>query len=188
MKSGSDLSWLRHEIAIHRNERAYKELFLLFHKRLVRFAFTFLTSNESAEEVYSDTLLKIWNLEERLEEVEDLRVYLYAAIRNNSLSYLSRYKTCTVWDLENIDVALDDSTFNPEELLINNEFRKKVLASVNELPPKCRMAYKLIREDGLSYKEVGRILNISVNTVENHVTAALHKLSFSLRSWLQENG
>jgi RNA polymerase sigma-70 factor (family 1) len=187
MRSVPDLVTLCHEIAVKRNERAYKEIFVYFHKPLVRFAFTFLKSNDAAEEVYSDTLLRIWNLGDKLIQVENLTLYLYTAIKNNSLNYLARYKKYTTWDLENIDVVLDETSFNPEEILINNEFRKKVLASINELPPKCQMAYKLIREDGLSYKEVAHVLHISVNTVENHVTAALHKLAYSLRSWLQEN-
>jgi RNA polymerase sigma-70 factor (ECF subfamily) len=152
----------------------------------VRFAYTYLKSHEAAEEVFSDVMLKIWNLEDKLAKVDDITVYLYTAIKNASLNYLSKYKKYTVWDLENIDVVLDDKTYNPEQLLINNELRKKVLASINELPPKCQMAYKLIREDGLSYKEVAGILDISVNTVENHVTAALRRLSLSLRSWLHD--
>jgi RNA polymerase sigma-70 factor (family 1) len=187
MKSVPELPTLCYEIAINRNERAYKELFVYFHKPLVRFAFTFLKSNDAAEEVFSDTLLRIWNLEEKLIQVENLNLYLYTAIKNRSLNYLARYKKYTTWDLENIGVVLDESSFDPEQILINNELRQKVLASINELPPKCQMAYKLIREDGLSYKEVAHILHISVNTVENHVTAALHKLAHSLRSWLQEN-
>ena len=38
--------------------------------------------------------------------------------------------------------------------------------AIEELPPRCKMIFKLIREDGLKYKEVADILNISVNTID----------------------
>jgi RNA polymerase sigma-70 factor (ECF subfamily) len=49
--------------------------------------------------------------------------------------------------------------------------------SIHELPPKCRIVYKMVKENGLSYKEVGEILNISPRTVENHIAAAIKKLA-----------
>jgi RNA polymerase sigma-70 factor (ECF subfamily) len=45
--------------------------------------------------------------------------------------------------------------------------------------------YKLIKEDGFSYKQVAEILEISVNTVEGHMTTALKKITASLRNYLR---
>jgi len=48
--------------------------------------------------------------------------------------------------------------------------------SIDQLPPKCKIIFKLVKEDGLKYKEVAEILNLSVKTVENQVAIALQKI------------
>jgi RNA polymerase sigma-70 factor (family 1) len=184
MNSSIDTPLIQYKIAVNRDGHAYKQLFLFFHKALIRFAFTYVKSNEAAEEVVSDIFMKIWDMGERLRDVENLKVYLFTATKNAALNYLAKYQKYTVWDLENVEVELDESVYNPEEIFLRQEFRNKVLHTVKELPPKCQMVYKLIREDGLSYKEVAQILSVSVNTVENHMTAALHKLAKALKAYI----
>ena len=55
---------------------------------------------------------------------------------------------------------------------------------IRGLPPKCQMVYKLVREDGLSYREVSVIMNISENTVDRHLNNALHKLIKAVKLYL----
>jgi len=52
---------------------------------------------------------------------------------------------------------------------------------INNLPIKCRMVFRLIKEDGLKYKEAASLLNISVKTVENQLAIALKKIAFALK-------
>jgi RNA polymerase sigma-70 factor (ECF subfamily) len=48
------------------------------------------------------------------------------------------------------------------------------------LPAKCKIIFKLIREDGLNRSEVAKILNISVKTVDNQVAIAVKKIAEQL--------
>ena len=48
--------------------------------------------------------------------------------------------------------------------------------AIDQLPPKCKMIFKLAKEDGLKYREVAEVLNISVKTVENQLAIALQKI------------
>jgi RNA polymerase sigma factor (sigma-70 family) len=52
---------------------------------------------------------------------------------------------------------------------------------VEALPPRCKMIFKLIREDGLKYKEVSDILNISVNTIDVQIAIAIKKIALALK-------
>ena len=54
---------------------------------------------------------------------------------------------------------------------------KKINAAIDQLPPRCKMVFKLVREDGLSYKEVGAILNISPKTVDAQMMIAVKQVS-----------
>ena len=59
--------------------------------------------------------------------------------------------------------------------------QKRISAAVISLPPKCQLIFKLISEDGLKYKEVAELLNLSLKTVENQMTIALKKITESIR-------
>jgi RNA polymerase sigma-70 factor (ECF subfamily) len=48
--------------------------------------------------------------------------------------------------------------------------------AVEALPPKRRMIYRMVREEGLSHQETARQLNISTNTIERHINEALRTL------------
>ena len=51
-----------------------------------------------------------------------------------------------------------------------------VFAEIQNLPPKCREAFLLNKKQGLKYKEVAEELNISVKTVEIHISKALKRI------------
>jgi len=53
--------------------------------------------------------------------------------------------------------------------------------AIEQLPPKCRLIFKLIKEDGLKHKEVAELLQLSLKTVENQMTIALKKIADSIQ-------
>jgi RNA polymerase sigma factor (sigma-70 family) len=77
----------------------------------------------------------------------------------------------------------DDSLHNPEELLIKDELTYRIASAINDLPPKCQQVYKLVREEGFTYKEVAQLLDISTNTVDRHLNNALHKLMHTVKEY-----
>jgi RNA polymerase sigma-70 factor (ECF subfamily) len=44
------------------------------------------------------------------------------------------------------------------------------------------MIFKLVREDGLRYKEVAEILNISVNTIDAQMAIAVRRIASALEA------
>lgn len=175
---------LQNEIAYNRDERAYERLYLRFYKRLMNFAFSYVKSKESAEEIVSDALMKVWTLQERLASVKQLDVYLFTVTKNASVRYLTKYRNYTSWDVENIPVELNVACYNLEDAILQAEFRKKVTEAIHSLPPKCQMVYKLVREEKFSYKQVAEIMEITENTVDRHLHIALQKLTASVKMYL----
>jgi RNA polymerase sigma-70 factor (ECF subfamily) len=173
---------LQREVALNRDKRAYEELFILFYKRMTRFAITIVRSREAAEEVYSNVLLKLWDMGPALGTVDNLTVYLFISVRNESLNYLSKYYKYETVDIESIEAT--PGVYTPEESMLLSELHRTIHRSVHSLPVKCQLVYRLIKEEGMSYKEVAEILHLSVNTIEGHMTTALRKLSVSLRPYL----
>lgn len=148
---------------------------------LVNFSTSFVQQKEIAEEIVSDILINLWEKRKELERIENLRVYLYISTRNQSLKHLVKQKKINSVNLDELDVNLNVSNLNPESLLISKEMIQKLETAIHQLPPKCKMIFQLIKEDGLKYKEIANILNISVKTIDNQLAIALQKISKSLR-------
>jgi RNA polymerase sigma-70 factor (ECF subfamily) len=66
--------------------------------------------------------------------------------------------------------------FDPEKLMMTEELMQKLQQAVEDLPSRCRLIFKLIKDDGLKYKEVAELLQISVKTVEAQMTIAMRRL------------
>ena len=181
-----DIPFLQRKVGIERDERSYKLLFLYFYKNLLRFAFSMVKNQETSEEIVSDVMMKLWSAKERLVAIENLKLYLFTAVKNTSLNYLLRNAKYTSWDIEYIEIEPNMNLYNPEQVMLREELATTITSAIKELPPKCQMAYKLVREDGFSYKEVASIMGISENTVDRHLNNALHKLTKAVRIYVQQ--
>lgn len=181
MQEESNIQLLAERIASLGDEQAYKALFRLFYKPLSQFAFSIVRSWESAEEVASDVFMNIWKNRERLLQIENIRVYLYVSTKNIALNYLNKASRLQFFSLDEVEVDISPGYATPEQLFISGEMARKIEEAINSLPPRRKLIFKLIREDGLRYKEVAQILDISVNTIDVQMAHATKKISEAIR-------
>jgi len=164
------------------DEEAFKQIYYHFYKKLYLFSLALVKTKEAAEEITEDVFIKIWQQKEHISAIRNLRVYLYIATKNTSLNYLSKKaKDNLTQPFDNINVDLFKSSTTPEELMITAEMYRKIQQQVEALPLRCKMIFKLIREDGLKYNEVSDILNISVNTIDVQMAIAVKKIAIALK-------
>lgn len=175
------LKKLIHKIAVYDDAVAYKELFLLYHHRLVSFSSSITHSKESSEEIVSDVFLKLWLNRATLNKVENFHLYIYIVTKNLSINRLLKDRNKQSFSLDEAVVEFSSIYADPEQLLITVEMQKRIYQAIQALPPKCRLIFKLIKEDGLKYREVSELLQLSLKTVENQMTIALRKIGESIR-------
>jgi RNA polymerase sigma-70 factor (ECF subfamily) len=142
---------------------------------------TITHSKETAEEVVSDVFMKIWSNRKTLSTIENFHLYIYIVTKNLSINQLLKEKKKKTFSLDEIKIDVKNIYTDPEQLMITAEMQKRISAAVLALPPKCQLIFKLIREDGLKYREVAELLNLSLKTVENQMTIALKKITESIR-------
>ena len=160
---------------------AFTQLYLHFGKKLIQFAVSLVRSKEIAEELVEDVFVKLWANRNNLTEIKNLTVYLYVAVKNRSLNSLShKAKELIAAPFDYLDTTLDEFASDPYDIMITSEMMASMQHSIDELPPRCKMIFKLIREDGLKYKEVADILNISVNTIDTQMAIAVKKICAAL--------
>ena len=167
-------------IAGEDDAKAYRQLFQLYHGRLFQFANSIIHSKESAEEIVSDVFLKIWMKRKSLLKIQNKHLYLYICTKNHSLNRLAKEKKNEFFSFDECVVEIRSIYFDPEQLMITAEMVRRIQQAVNELPPKCKLIFKLIKEDGLKYKEVSELLGLSPKTIENQMTIALRKIDQSI--------
>lgn len=158
------------------NEQAFRQLFDYYSRKLIQFAFSFVKSKDAALEIVDQVFIRLWKQKENITEINNVKAYLYTAVKNTSLNYLSKKANEQIFQpFDQIYIQLYEEQ-NPEQQMITSEVYNNILAAVNKLPPRCRMIFKLVREDGLKYKEVAEILNISVNTVDAQMVIAVKRI------------
>lgn len=180
-----DILFLQNRVAYVRDELAYKKLFFHFYTSLHRFSVGIIKDYEASEEIVSDTLMKMWDMGNKLASIEKLDAYLFTSIKNACLSFLSKNKL-SLENLDSVDTSFISDLDNPEHQMQVSEIEKKINGCINELPPQCVMVFKLIKEEGFSYKKVSGILEISQNTIETHMRIALKKIRVTLSQYLSE--
>lgn len=172
-------------IALSEDMTAYKELYLLMFDSLFHFSYSFVKSKQVAEELVSDVFVKLWQIRSRLNAIDNLKLYLFGITKNFSLSYLARASKnlsiqLDVLDLDETDIESVIEFKNPEDLYISKETIKNVMKAILDLPPQCQIIFSLVKVEGLKYKEVARLLDISVFTVRNQVAIATKKIEDTL--------
>ena len=151
-------------------------MFKSLYHYLYPFARTIVKEKESAEEVVSDVFIKVWEKRKELEKIENLKVYLYVSTRNIAFNYLDKQKRNATFSIDDIQADFTSVYFNPEQMLITADMLALIQKAIDQLPPKCKIIFKLIKEDGLKYRDVAEILDISIKTVENQLAIALYKI------------
>jgi RNA polymerase sigma-70 factor (ECF subfamily) len=157
---------------------AFRNLYEMMYKSLYDFALAIVKLREPAEEITADVFIRLWQRRRGLEygRIRSCRLYLFMCVKNASLNYLRDNKHPEQLDLDQVSLADWQLETNPEELMITAEMAACLDRAVRELPVRCGIVFRLVKEEGLSYKEAAQLLDLSEKTVENQIAIALKKI------------
>lgn len=160
------------------DEDAFEQLFFKYYYPLCRFAAKITRSNSLARDAVQEVFYKIWRSGEDWQVNYSLKVYLFQAVKNQSLNLVNKQKSLLrlkeqlqedpSYNLT--DDAADTKDGNSEELVA------QVWRFVEKMPARRKLVFVLHRKHGLSYKEISRVMGISLKTVENHMGHALQSI------------
>ncbi len=170
-------------IAEHDDQTAFDELFNFYFPGLVSFSSNILKDRQLAEETVEDVFVKLWLNRKTMVSIKSPSHYIYTAVKYASLSALKKNNTVFYEDYPE-DIELSYS--NPESDYISSENIGHITHAINQLPSKCRLIFRLIKEEGLKYEEVAQLLQLSVKTVESQMTIAIKKLTITLQQMLPD--
>lgn len=163
------------ELSINNSEKALQTLHNIYYDKLVRFVYLYIQSYESVEEIVSDVFLSIWIKRKELTHIENFNAYIFTVAKNTAISYFRKERK-TISIKEASTELYSITTITPEDEYISEEMLSILHNAIEELPPQCKKAFKLIKEEKMAYKDVSLILNISIKTLEAHITKATKTL------------
>lgn len=153
--------------------KSFEILFDRYYHTLCNFAYLFLKNDEQTEEVVSDVFISIWIKRSEINIHTSLKSFLYKSTRNAVISSIRKRRYELIYDIYD-NIKKDNVT--PETLLLNKELEDAVNNLLGGLPKVSGLVLRMKKIDGLRYKEIAEILNISEKTVENHISKALKKI------------
>ena len=174
-------------VAEQDDQSAFGELFQEFYPRLLVLAQAILKDRQTAEEAVQDVFMQLWKNRRMLPAVNNLRYYLLVAAKNAALDHLEKLGRRSFMALEDAAIEFGRIEITPEHVLISAETMQAIRACINQLPPRCKLIFRLVKEDGLKYREVADLLQVSIKTVETQMSLALNKVSIALESRLSSD-
>lgn len=165
------------------DENAFAELYNRYWNRLLSRAIIQLTSTQDAEDVLHDVFVSLWNRRDKIVLRYSFHTYIASILKYEIINRLAERKKKNAAAIEERlqEELPDDSVF---EQLKFQELQQRLERSVQQLPEKCQLVFRLSRDEGLKVNEIAHALHISPKTVQNHINHALHVLRSALNNFL----
>ncbi len=163
------------------SEAAFAELFRRYDRRIYPFVLKMIKNSMMAEEITQEIFIKIWRHREALAVIDQPQSYIFTIAARHTLDQIRKQLNENRM-LQRFSASLNPAHNDPEELLLLKDMSALIQRAVEQLPPQQRSVYELSRQKGMSYEEIGQQLNISPNTVRNHLVKALA----AIRIWLEQ--
>jgi len=165
------------------DKKIFKEIFDAYYEPVVRFCMQRTGNQQDAEEIAQDIFVMLWSKREEMSITSSLSGYIFRSAKNRIIN-LSQHEKVKISHREHVIARSNEGGYETDHFT-EKEIGSLVKETVNSMPEKRKKVYLLSRKQGLKYAEIGEQMNISVKTVEAHMSAALTQLRFTLKDYIQ---
>lgn len=167
-------------------EKEFEQLFDKHVDDVAAFLYTYSSSHARVKDWVQDIFTKLWQSRAKIDFTHaGFKGYLFTTARNHALKELQKEKRYSSWLDQNLRRLQERyaKESNENKTGDKSELEKAHDKVLPQIPPRSRQAYLLSREEGLTYKEIAEVMDISVKTVEAHIRKALQILRETLREY-----
>jgi RNA polymerase sigma-70 factor (family 1) len=157
------------------SDESFKCLFDNYKNRLYGYVLAITHSHYTAEEITQEIFIKLWLCRDMLNQVENLDGYIFTIARNKTLNHLRKaaYDVRLLKELQERGLSAGSGNNNVEERAMAGEYDQLLQDALALLSPQRRLVYVMSRQRGLNHAEIAQQLQLSRNTVKNHMVEAL---------------
>ena len=157
------------------DEDAFCELYATYKNRLLYFAMRFVKSRDFAEDIFHDAFTVIWQGRRFIDPNASFSSYLYTIMRNRILNQIRNMEKEDTLKESILSQAIDYSDDTKNNIL-SGDLKNIIQKAFESLTPRQQEIFRMSREELLSHKEIADKLGISIHTVQEHISLALHTI------------
>ncbi len=170
--------------------RTFNEVYSLFYRKAFLFAKSYVHDDLAAEDIASDSLIKLWERMKQ-EEISYIQPLLLTILKNKSLDYLKHeevkrnaFEALVDWHKQELDIRISTlEACDPNEIF-SDEVMRILQETLATLPEQTRRVFEMSRFNNLTGKEIAEVLGISPKGVEYHISKALKELRMAFKDYL----
>lgn len=151
---------------------AFEVLVTRYQTKLHSFVTYLIRDPAAADDIVQDSFINLYKTIDRIDSGKKFSSYLFSVTRNLAISYLRSKKHHAPLQ-EALDTAAGES---PEAVLERKDAVTRIEKALDMIDNKYKKVISLYYYDNLSYEEIGKRLNIPVNTVRTHLRRAKEAL------------
>ncbi len=153
--------------------KAYKHLFSEYYDWLCNYIFQLCHDRSLSEDIVQETLVNFWEKRKQIVITSSLKNYLFRSCHNRFLQHI-RKESPRFDTLDKIQGDIISETSWEDDQF---DFKmKKLNELIDQLPPRCKEIFVQNKLEKKKYKEIALNMGISIKTVENQMSKALHFL------------
>lgn len=159
-----------------KSHKAFEAIFERYWRMMFDYAHRILHQEDLSQDIVQEIFLRLWDQADRL-EISNLEAYLIQSVKYGVANHFRSIK----FEKEHLD-ALENISEKPS--LSDLEFREieqQIISRVDAFSPKCREVFVMSRFEHFSNREIAEVLNLSIHTVEKHISNGLRILRENLQ-------
>lgn len=171
------------------DEAAFKVIYNNFYPKLYYFVLEFVPLKDVAENIVQDTLVTLWNKRNQLKDDSNLTSYLFTIAKNNALKKLREKKYSqrlfsNAIDVGELDLNVETLSTVDTSVCAFMDIEQIIQETLASLPPQCRKVFELSRFQEMKNREIAEELDISIKTVEKHISKGIKTFKITLKDYL----
>ena len=161
------------------SQPAFEVIFDRYWKKLYNYAYKIYSDEEICQDIVQEIFISLWNNASGT-PVLNLDAYLTRSVKYKVANHIRslKFNQDQTDILENI--AIPEKSANDIEYI---EFEQGIMNEIEKLSPKCKEVFVMSRFENYTNREIAKKLNLSVHTVEKHISNAIKQLRNNLGSF-----
>jgi len=167
------------------NENAYIELVNRYKNKLINFTYNYLGDRDLAEDIVQETMLKLYEKRHYYKAIAKFSTWIYTIARNQANTELRKRKRRNISFLSQMtkngkDFDLDSKSPDLINELQNTYLAKRINKAIQLLPEHFREVIVLRDIQGLSYEDIGLVMDAPLGTIKSRINRARIQLQAEL--------
>ena len=170
------------------NADAFKVLVEEYQNKIINICFGFVHNREDAEDISQEVFMEVYNSITHFRGDSKLSTWLYRISVNKSLDFIrkknrkkrfAKFQNLLGFE-RTIEEMPESKLTNPHTILENKERVQILNETVEKLPQNQKMVFILSKYEGFKNKEIAKVMNTSLSSVESLMHRAKKNLKIKL--------